>query len=461
MSSVPAEIPYASTNPADGRCVATFDSLDAAGIEHCLATATQAFEAWRATPAAQRAEALSRIADNLLANKQELAELATMEMGKPLAQALAEVEKCAGICRHYATHGVAMLASASVPMPTGKASVRLLPLGPVLAIMPWNFPYLQIVRFIAPALLGGNVGVVKPAPSVPQCSRALERVIQHAGVPQGVCQVAFMRTADIAQVIADPRIAAVTLTGSERAGQAVAATAGHALKKCVLELGGSDAFVVMPSADLQQAARLAVQARIANNGQSCVCAKRFIVHEAVYAAFRDQFVAAMRDVRMGDPRLAEVQLGPLFSERGRTDLHAQVQAAKAQGANVLVGGKWPSGPGYFYPATVLADIPAQAPTRREELFGPVAMLFKVGSLQEAIDVSNETPFGLGSAIWTGDPGEAETYIEQAQAGITAVNALVASDARLPFGGVKRSGYGRELSSAGLLEFLNMKSVIGV
>ena len=459
MNAASAHLPYASVNPADGICSATFDSLDAGAIETGLATAAQAFEQWRRTSVAERTDMLDRIANGLLAEKQQLAELASAEMGKLLTQALAEVEKCASICRHYAAHGASMLAATEVALPS-KASVRLLPMGPVLAIMPWNFPYLQIVRFIAPALLGGNVGLVKPASSVPRCALALERVMRQAGLPQGVCQIMLMRTVDIAGVIADPRITAVTLTGSERAGQAVAGAAGQALKKCVLELGGSDAFVVMPSADIEQAVRHAVQSRLNNNGQSCVCAKRFIVHEAAYERFEHDFVQAMRSTRLGDPMQPDVQLGPLASERARADLHAQVQAAQVQGAQLLTGGKWPEGPGYFYPATVLADIPANAPIRQEELFGPVAMLFKVRSLEEAIAISNETPFGLGSAIWTDDAGEAETYIEHAQAGITAVNAVVASDARLPFGGVKRSGYGRELSSAGLLEFLNMKSVIG-
>jgi succinate-semialdehyde dehydrogenase / glutarate-semialdehyde dehydrogenase len=460
MNSTSANAHYASVNPATGTCSATFDSLDAAGIEAKLAASAQAFDVWRHVSVAQRTDVLNRIADGLLAEKQQLAELATAEMGKLLSQALAEVEKCASICRHYATHGASMLASTAVSMPNGKASVRLLPMGPILAVMPWNFPYLQIVRFIAPALLGGNAGLVKPAASVPQCALALERIARQAGVPQGAFQILLLRTEDIAGVIADSRVAAVTLTGSERAGQAVASAAGRALKKCVLELGGSDAFVVMPSADVDEAARGAVQSRLNNNGQSCVCAKRFIVHEAVYERFKDGFVQAMRTAKLGDPAEAGVQLGPLASERARLDLHAQVQAAQAQGATLLTGGELPAGAGYFYPASVLVDIPADAPIRQEEFFGPVAMLFKVSSLDEAIAISNETPFGLGSAIWTTDEKEAEIYIDNAQAGITAVNALVASDARLPFGGVKRSGYGRELSSAGLLEFLNMKSVIG-
>jgi succinate-semialdehyde dehydrogenase / glutarate-semialdehyde dehydrogenase len=460
MNSPSANAHYASVNPATGKCSATFDTLDAEGIEAKLAASAQAFDVWRHMPVSQRTDVLNRIADGLLAEKQQLAELATAEMGKLLSQALAEVEKCASICRHYATHGANMLAATTVSMPNGKASVRLLPMGPVLAVMPWNFPYLQIVRFIAPALLGGNTGLVKPAASVPQCALALERIAQQAGVPQGAFQILLLRTDDIAGVIADPRVAAVTLTGSERAGQAVASAAGQALKKCVLELGGSDAFVVMPSADIDEAVRGAVQSRLNNNGQSCVCAKRFIVHEAVYERFKDRFVQAMRAAKLGDPTQAGVQLGPLVSERARLDLHAQVQAAQAQGATLLTGGELPAGPGYFYPASVLEDIPANAPIRQEEFFGPVAMLFKVSDLDEAITVSNETPFGLGSAIWTADDNDADIYVTNAQAGITAVNALVVSDARLPFGGVKRSGYGRELSSAGLLEFLNMKSVIG-
>lgn len=451
---------YSTIDPATGECSARFDDLDAAGIETALASAARGFDSWRKLPVTQRAAALSRVADALLAEKQALAALATLEMGKPLAQAVAEVEKCADICRHYAGHGEAMLAQARVALPSGTAaSVRLQPLGPVLAVMPWNFPYLQIVRFVAPTLAGGNVAVVKPAASVPQCALALQRILDDA-LPPGVCQTLLLRTGDIAGLIADPRIAAVTLTGSERAGQAVATAAGQVLKKCVLELGGSDAFVVMPSADLDQAVRMGVQARTANNGQSCVCAKRFIVHEAVYPPFEQAFVAALQALKAGHPAQADVQLGPLASERARHDLHAQVQAALSEGARLLCGGVLPDGPGYYYPPTALADIPPGAQTRQQEMFGPVAMLFRVGSLEEAIAVANETPFGLGSAIWTRDVAEQNAFIENVQAGITAVNALVFSDARLPFGGVKRSGYGRELSSAGLLEFLNMKTVIG-
>jgi len=455
-----ASTAYRTINPATGTCSAQFECLGAAEIEACLAASARAFETWRKTPVAQRAELLGRVADDLLAHKRALAALATLEMGKPLAQAVAEVEKCATICRYYAEHGEAMLARESVDLPGTTASVRLLPLGAVLAIMPWNFPYLQIVRFVAPALVGGNVALVKPAPGTPQCSQALQKILDAAGLPPGTCQTLFLQTDDIAGLIADPRVAAVTLTGSERAGQAVAAAAGQALKKCVLELGGSDAFVVMPSADLEQAVRTGVQARVANNGQSCVCAKRFIVHEAVYPQFERAFVAAMQGLNLGNPMDAGVQVGPLASERARDDLHAQVQAAVASGAHLLCGGSLPDGPGYHYPPTVLADLPASSASRRQEMFGPVAMLFRVGSLDEAIAVANETPFGLGSAIWSRDENEQQRFIEDAQAGITAVNGTVFSDARLPFGGVKRSGYGRELSSAGLLEFLNRKSVIG-
>ena len=454
---------FATRNPATGALSQTYPTLTPPELEHHLAAAAAAQRQWAATPIPVRAAALHAIAEALRAERAELGRLATLEMGKTCQSALAEADKCASACDWYAHHGADLLRSTDTPMPTGRARIDYLPLGTILAVMPWNFPFWQAMRAIAPALMAGNAILLKHAANVPQCALAIERLVRTAGatrgMPPAVFTNLFVDTATIADIIADDRVAAVTLTGSERAGMAVAQAAGRALKKCILELGGSDPFIVMPSANIPQTIRMGVTARMQNNGQSCVCAKRFIVHQAAYAQFTDGFVAASQALRSGDPTDPATQLGPLCTEDARAHLHHQVERAVAQGARILTGGVLPDGPGWFYPPTVLADLPPDCDIAREELFGPVAMLFKVASAEDALALANDVPFGLGSSVWTSDAAEAEFFIRGCAAGMTAINTLVASDPRVPFGGVKRSGYGRELAHWGMHEFVNIKTVL--
>jgi succinate-semialdehyde dehydrogenase / glutarate-semialdehyde dehydrogenase len=452
-------MPIQSRNPATGEVSRTFDAASAQVIEATLVAAHQAFLSHRQTKMSERRAKMQRAAEILLRDKQRLAKLATLEMGKTLASAVAEVEKCAACCTHYADHAEAYLAPESLPSDAKKAEVRYLPLGPVLAVMPWNFPYWQVVRFAAPALMAGNVGILKHASNVPQCALALQAVFEEAGFAKGCFVTLLVGSEAIERVIADPRVVAVTLTGSEGAGASVASIAGKYLKKCVLELGGSDPFIVMPSADLDRAAKTAAQARTINNGQSCIAAKRFIVHEAVYEPFVAKFVDAMKALVVGDPMSATTAIGPLASTAQRDEVDAQVQDAVKHGAKVLCGGHQVSGPGAFYEPTVLADIPKSAKVYRDEVFGPVALLFQVKDISDAIALANDSSFGLGSSVWTQDPAEIERFALEIEAGQTFVNSIVASDPRLPFGGLKRSGYGRELSKHGIREFTNAKTVL--
>lgn len=450
----------ASRDPSTGNTLRTFAPHDAGEIERRLARAAAAFEAHRRTPLADRAAVLRRVADLLDAEREPLARLAVQEMGKTIRSARGEVEKCALGCRYYAEHGAAMLADEPIPGAASPSAVVYLPLGAILAVMPWNFPYWQVVRFAAPALMAGNVGLLKHASNVPQCALALEDVFARAGFADGAFQALLIEADVVAAVIADPRVAAVTLTGSEGAGSAVAAVAGRHLKKTVLELGGSDPFIVMPTADVAKAAATAVEARTINNGQSCIAAKRFLVHTAVYDAFLAAFVAGMGDLRVGDPNAEDTDVGPLALAAGREDLIRQVGAAVAAGARVLVGGRALDGPGWFYAPTVLVDLPPTAPLAREEMFGPVAVVERVRDVDAAIARANDTPYGLASSVWTRDPRERERFVRELACGMTFVNAMVASDPRLPFGGVKRSGYGRELAAVGLREFVNAKTIVG-
>jgi succinate-semialdehyde dehydrogenase/glutarate-semialdehyde dehydrogenase len=400
---------------------------------------------------------MRRAAALLDERREPWARLMTLEMGKPIAAARAELEKCALACRHYADHASELLADERIDE---RSFVAYLPLGPVLAVMPWNFPFWQVIRFAAPALMAGNVGLLKHASNVPQCALALEQLFLDAGFPAGAFQALLIGPADVPGVIADERVAAVTLTGSEEAGRKVAQVAGAHLKKTVLELGGSDPFVVMPGADIALAARTAVEARVINNGQSCIAAKRFLAHEGVYEEFARKMVEGLQALRVGDPADEATQLGPLATESGRAALAEQVERSVQAGANLLCGGKAIDRPGWYYEATALADIPPDAPAAREEIFGPVALLHRFKDIDEAIARANDSPFGLGSSVWTNDASERERFVREIEAGMTFVNGMVVSDPRRPFGGVKHSGYGRELGAVGIREFVNAKTVVG-
>jgi len=447
-----------SVNPATGQVVATFEELTDAELEVRLERAESAFRRHRRTSFAERAERLARLADLLEGRADELGRLMTEEMGKPIGAAVAEAKKCALACRYYVEHGEAHLRDEPVDVGGAGAFVRYLPIGPVLAVMPWNFPFWQVIRFAAPAMMAGNVGLLKHASNVPRCALKLEELFLEAGFEEGVFQTLLVGSDRVAGIIDDPRVRAVTLTGSTPAGSAVAERAGKRIKKTVLELGGSDPFVVMPSADLDAAVRTAVQARVINNGQSCIAAKRFIVHEAVYDEFVERYVAAMAALRVGDPLDPATQVGPLATRAIRDGVEQQVRETVAAGAKVRLGAAPLDRPGFYYAPTVLTDIPEGTPARDDEIFGPVASIFRVRDLDEAIRLANASPFGLGSSAWTRDPEEQRRFIDELEAGLTFVNAMVASDPRLPFGGVKASGYGRELAREGIREFVNAKTV---
>jgi succinate-semialdehyde dehydrogenase/glutarate-semialdehyde dehydrogenase len=415
------------------------------------------FRAWRTTDYAVRTELLARIADAFESDKRRLAGIATREMGKTLKSAIAEVEKCAAAFRHYAENGPAMLADHRVRVASGTATAHWLPMGPVLAVMPWNFPYWQVVRFAAPTIMAGNVGLLKHASNVQGVAAAMEETIVKAGAPAGLFQNLAIKSDKVARLIADDRIVAVTLTGSEGAGMKVAEAAGHALKKVVLELGGSDPFIVMPSADLDKAAKTAVTARVQNTGQSCICAKRMIVHADVYDAFMDRFVAGMTAVKAGDPMDDATDMGPLSSEEQRQTVLDQLDQLRRAGAT-LIGGEALPGPGAYMSAGVLTDVPLDDSVAEEELFGPVAMVFKVGSEDEAVELANDIPFGLGSYVFTTDEDQAKRVADKIDAGMVFVNVVGADGVELPFGGVKRSGFGRELGRFGIDEFVNKKLI---
>ena len=449
----------ASINPATGETVREFPALGPDEVDERIARAAAAFAGWRATPGGERAAVLRRAAEILEAEKDALGRLMTLEMGKPLAAAVEEAAKCATGCRYYADNADRLLAPERLlETPDETVELRYEPLGPVLAVMPWNFPFWQVFRFAAPALLAGNVGLLKHASNVPQCALAIEDVLRRAGAPDGVFQTLLVGSALVERIVRDPGVAAATITGSEPAGREVAASAGRHLKPTVLELGGSDPFVVMPSADLDATVRLAVNARTINNGQSCIAAKRFIVHEAVYDEFTRRFVDGMRALRVGDPLDPATDVGPLATPQIVEDLAAQVDATVKAGARVLCGGRRRGGAGNYYEPTVLADVPHASPAYGEELFGPVATLFRVRDEAEAVRVANDTTFGLGASVWTTDMAEADRLTRDIAAGMVFVNAIVASDPRFPFGGVKHSGYGRELAAAGMRAFMNAKTV---
>jgi succinate-semialdehyde dehydrogenase / glutarate-semialdehyde dehydrogenase len=447
-----------SVNPATGEVLARFEELSDAELERRLARADETFRTWRRRPFAERAALMVKAGEVLESRKDHWGRIMAQEMGKTWKSAIAEAEKCAWVCRYYAENAQRFLADEELKSSATRSFVRYLPLGPVLAVMPWNFPFWQVFRFAAPALMAGNVGLLKHASNVPQSALAIEEVFREAGFPEGCFQTLLVGSSRVQRIVEDDRVKAATLTGSEGAGAAVSAAAGRVIKKTVLELGGSDPFVVMPSADLETAVKTAVTARTINNGQSCIAAKRFIVHEEVYDRFEKAFVERMAALRIGDPMDAATDIGPLATPSELAKLTEQVEAAVKAGAKVLTGGKPVGGKGAFYPPTVLVNVSKASPSYREEIFGPVAMLFRVKDAGEAIAVANDVPFGLGSSVWTNDAGERERFLDDVEAGATFVNAMVASDPRLPFGGVKRSGYGRELGKEGIREFVNLKTV---
>jgi succinate-semialdehyde dehydrogenase / glutarate-semialdehyde dehydrogenase len=451
----------ATVNPATGETIKAFDSLSVEELDAKLARADAAFQEYRLTTFAERAGWMRAAADILDKEADAVAAVMTTEMGKTLKAAKAEAQKCAKACRFYAEHAEAYLADEPVdPGAVGakKAFTRYLPIGPVLAVMPWNFPLWQAMRFAAPALMAGNVGLLKHASNVPQTALFMEDLFLRAGFPDGVFQTLLIGSDLVERVIRDPRVMAATLTGSTPAGQAVARVAGEEIKKTVLELGGSDPFVVLPSADLDKAAEVGVTARCQNNGQSCIAAKRFIVHEAVADEFERKFVERMQALRLGDPMDETTDLGPLATEQGRTDVEELVDDAVAQGATVLLGGQRPDGPGWFYPATVITGITPGMRMFSEEVFGPVAQVYRVPDAEEALKLANATVFGLGSNVWTNDPAEQERFTRDMVAGAVFVNGMTTSFPDLPFGGVKTSGYGRELSAHGIREFCNIKAI---
>ncbi|MGI5336553.1 NADP-dependent succinic semialdehyde dehydrogenase [Streptomyces sp. CA-181903] len=462
-------MPIATVNPATGETLKTFEALAPDGIERRVAAAAAAFRHHRTRDFAERSRLLRRAADLLEEDGDDIARTMTVEMGKPLAAARAEAAKCVKAMRWYAEHAEALLADEHPPADavadSGASAVRVhhRPLGPVLAVMPWNFPLWQVIRFAAPALMAGNVGLLKHASNVPQTALYLEDLFRRAGYPEGCFQTLLIGSGAVESVLRDPRVAAATLTGSEPAGRSVASVAGDEIKKTVLELGGSDPYVVMPSADLARAVRTAVTARVQNNGQSCIAAKRFIVHTDVYETFLERFTARMDGLTVGDPLDEATDVGPLATEQGRADVEELVDDAVRRGAVPRCGGGRPALPGklaggWFYEPTVLSDVTPEMRIHREEAFGPVATVYRVAGLDEAVEVANDSPFGLSSNVWTRDEDEQRRFVRDLEAGGVFFNGMTASHPAFPFGGVKRSGYGRELSGQGIREFCNVTTV---
>ena len=449
----------ATINPATGETIKTFTPLTDEELATKLSLAESAFQNYRQTTMTERSQWLNRAAEILEKDKLKFAQIMTEEMGKPLKSAIAEAAKCALVCRFYAEKAPEFLANLEVASDASSSFVAYQPLGVILAVMPWNFPFWQVFRFAAPALMAGNVGVLKHASNVPQCALAIESIIQQAGFPEGVFQTLLIGASKVKSIIEDDRVKAATLTGSEPAGASLAAAAGQQIKKVVLELGGSDPFIVLESAAISEAVTTGVKARMLNNGQSCIAAKRFIVADAIADEFTKQLITEFKALKIGDPTLEDTDIGPLATKSILTELDQQVQNAVNKGAKVLIGGKpLNNGSGNYYPPTILTDIPADSAVAKEEFFGPVAMLFRVKNLDEAIALANNVPFGLGASAWTNDISERDRLIAEIEAGAVFINGLVKSDPRLPFGGIKRSGYGRELSRQGIHEFVNVKTV---
>lgn len=449
---------YDTVNPANGQVEHTQHTLDAAAIEARLAASAKAFPAWAALPLAERGALLRRVGEELSKRRDDLQRIMTAEMGKLRAEALAEVDKCAQACAYYAEHAADYLAPRDIATEAQSSYVRYEPLGCVFAVMPWNFPLWQAFRFLAPGLMAGNVALLKHASNVPRCADAMKEVLDAAGIPPGVFDVLHIDNDQAADVLRDDRIAAVTLTGSERAGRSLAANAGDQLKKCVMELGGSDAFVVLEDADLEHTVTSAVQSRFDNSGQTCIAAKRFIVVDAIADQFIERFVAAASKRVLGDPQQETTTLAPMARADLRDELHKQVQASVEKGAKVLLGGEPVAGSHAGYPATILDRVAPGMPAYEEELFGPVASVIRVADEAEAVRVANDTTFGLGGSVWTADAKRGERVAQQLQCGAAFVNSVVKSDVRLPFGGIKRSGFGRELAEHCIHEFMNIKTI---
>ncbi|MFZ0735100.1 MAG: NAD-dependent succinate-semialdehyde dehydrogenase [Candidatus Sulfotelmatobacter sp.] len=448
----------ATINPATGEIIKTFEPLSQAEIEQKLQLAVSTFKAERKTQFAVRAQRMLKAAEILERDKEKFAHLMTLEMGKTYKSAVAEAVKCTTACRYYAEHTAEFMADEVVETGAKKSFVRYQPIGPILAVMPWNFPFWQVIRFAAPALMAGNVGLLKHASNVPQCALAIEGIFREAGFPEGSFQTLLIGSAQVDSLLNDPRIVAATLTGSEQAGIQVGVGAAKRIKKVVLELGGSDPFIVMPSADLDAAVSTAVQARVQNNGQSCIAAKRFIVAEPIAEEFEKKFVAKMQSLKIGDPFDEKTELGPLSTPDAVKDLDRDVQKTVAAGAKLLTGGHPLEGKGNYYAPTVLTNVPKGSPAYSEEFFGPVASIFRVKDQEEAIRLANDVRFGLGASAWTNDEKEQQRFINELEAGMVFINKMVASDPRIPFGGVKQSGHGRELGAVGIREFLNAKTV---
>ena len=449
----------ATINPATGETLKTFEPLTDAEIETKLAVAKRAFEQYRQTPLTKRAAWMKEAARILEENKEQFGKLMTQEMGKPIKAAIAETEKCALVCRYYADNAAEFLADVPASTDASQSFVRYQPMGPILAVMPWNFPFWQVFRFAAPALMAGNVGLLKHASNVPQCAVKIEEIFRQAGFPEAVFQTLLVGADKVAAIVADDRVMAATLTGSEGAGISLASIAGKHLKKTVLELGGSDPFIVLESADLDAAVSTAVAARMLNNGQSCIAAKRFIVADAIADTFAQRLVEKFQALKIGDPMHPDTDLGPLATPGMLKDLDDLVQECITRGSKVLTGGKPLTDlPGNYYPPTILTDFPPGTPAESEEFFGPVALLFRVANIDEAIARANNIPYGLGASAWTNVEEERDRLINELEAGAVFINGMVKSDPRLPFGGIKRSGYGRELGIQGIHEFVNIKTV---
>ncbi len=444
-------------NPATEQAT-EFDTHSDAEVQRCLRAADEAFARWRTTALSDRAARMTGAAKVLRDGADEFAAIITREMGKPIAQAKSEVEKCAWVCDYYAEHANEFLSPQPAGVDGSRCYVRFDPIGPVLAVMPWNFPFWQVFRFAAPALMAGNVAVLKHAPGVPECAAAIEQVFDQAGFPEGVFGSLRIDNQQTEALIGHPAIRAVTLTGSERAGMAVASKAGEHLKKCVLELGGSDPFIVLGDADIKHAAEQAARARIVNSGQSCIAAKRFIVEASIADAFTEAMVIQMKRMVVGDPTDPRTDIGPMARDDLRAQLHDQVTRSIRAGATCLCGGEIPEGPGYYYPPTVLTGVGPGMPAFDEELFGPVAALISATDAEHAVELANRSSFGLAASIWTDNTSRGERLAADLDCGCVFVNEIVKSDPRVPFGGVKRSGYGRELSSFGMHEFVNIKTV---